>query len=170
MLCFIGEYRCLYQVDFKISITVYYGCNSLCIVVVVIVMFVVCLHGCLLLFTLYELVFSFFFFKQKTAYGMRISDWSSDVCSSDLAASRRKPSAHAGRRRLDPPGGAIRRRSPACTGHSLRHNRPGMPVRRTDRHPPAWHVGCTCRIRYRWEPRTPARQHQTLPSTNRRRQ
>src|SRR3546814_2696023 len=27
----------------------------------------------------------FFFFKQKTAYEMRISDWSSDVCSSDLA-------------------------------------------------------------------------------------
>src|SRR3546814_8999481 len=26
----------------------------------------------------------FFFFKQKTAYVMRISDWSSDVCSSDL--------------------------------------------------------------------------------------
>src|SRR3546814_11882790 len=26
-----------------------------------------------------------FFFKQKTAYAMRISDWSSDVCSSDLA-------------------------------------------------------------------------------------
>src|SRR3546814_10776376 len=30
------------------------------------------------------LVFVFFFFKQKTAYEMRISDWSSDVCSSDL--------------------------------------------------------------------------------------
>src|SRR3546814_14326145 len=30
----------------------------------------------------------FFFFKQKTAYEMRISDWSSDVCSSDLLASR----------------------------------------------------------------------------------
>src|SRR3546814_2072338 len=29
----------------------------------------------------------FFFFKQKTAYEMRISDWSSDVCSSDLAVS-----------------------------------------------------------------------------------
>src|SRR3546814_1479183 len=28
----------------------------------------------------------FFFFKQKTAYEMRISDWSSDVCSSDLSA------------------------------------------------------------------------------------
>src|SRR3546814_16688191 len=31
-------------------------------------------------------VCSFFFFKQKTAYEMRISDWSSDVCSSDLSA------------------------------------------------------------------------------------
>src|SRR3546814_3434342 len=30
----------------------------------------------------------FFFFKQKTAYEMRISDWSSDVCSSDLGARR----------------------------------------------------------------------------------
>src|SRR3546814_7383518 len=29
----------------------------------------------------------FFFFKQKTAYEMRISDWSSDVCSSDLDGS-----------------------------------------------------------------------------------
>src|SRR3546814_3578785 len=28
---------------------------------------------------------SFFFYKQKTAYEMRISDWSSDVCSSDLS-------------------------------------------------------------------------------------
>src|SRR3546814_17857118 len=31
----------------------------------------------------------FFFFKQKTAYEMRISDWSSDVCSSDLAGIKR---------------------------------------------------------------------------------
>src|SRR3546814_7047053 len=30
-------------------------------------------------------VIFFFFFKQKTAYEMRISDWSSDVCSSDLS-------------------------------------------------------------------------------------
>src|SRR3546814_19570953 len=29
-------------------------------------------------------LFVFFFFKQKTAYEMRISDWSSDVCSSDI--------------------------------------------------------------------------------------
>src|SRR3546814_18459110 len=37
----------------------------------------------------------FFFSKQKTAYEMRISDWSSDVCSSDLARDR----AHGGRGR-----------------------------------------------------------------------
>src|SRR3546814_4500048 len=36
----------------------------------------------------YFLLFAFvFFFKQKTAYEMRISDWSSDVCSSDLEIS-----------------------------------------------------------------------------------
>src|SRR3546814_14345867 len=46
----------------------------------------------------------FFFFKQKTAYEMRISDWSSDVCSSDLAeergaAARRRPASEKGARR-----------------------------------------------------------------------
>src|SRR3546814_5159167 len=35
-----------------------------------------------------SMIFIFFFFKQKTAYEMRISDWSSDVCSSDLLALR----------------------------------------------------------------------------------
>src|SRR3546814_6203951 len=34
------------------------------------------------------LLFVVFFFKQKTAYEMRISDWSSDVCSSDLICPR----------------------------------------------------------------------------------
>src|SRR3546814_8780920 len=43
---------------------------------------------------LYSLCCCFFFFKQKTAYEMRISDWSSDVCSSDLSLAR----AAAGRR------------------------------------------------------------------------
>src|SRR3546814_9438303 len=52
------------------------------------------------------IVFTFCFFKQKTAYEMRISDWSSDVCSSDLKdgaptelVSTRKeaPSTHADR-------------------------------------------------------------------------
>src|SRR3546814_8264374 len=40
------------------------------------VMLVCCMCSCDMIF--------FFFFKQKTAYEMRISDWSSDVCSSDL--------------------------------------------------------------------------------------
>src|SRR3546814_10539721 len=35
--------------------------------------------------------FVFFFFQQKTAYEMRISDWSSDVCSSDLGVSASSP-------------------------------------------------------------------------------
>src|SRR3546814_1789125 len=39
----------------------------------------------------------FFFFKQKTAYEMRISDWSSDVCSSDLRTCR-PPRASGARR------------------------------------------------------------------------
>src|SRR3546814_808916 len=52
----------------------------------------------------------FFFFKQKTAYEMRISDWSSDVCSSDLDAAgdgqgrRRVPALQPVRRAL-PDGG-----------------------------------------------------------------
>src|SRR3546814_9560583 len=33
---------------------------------------------------MFDVVVFIFFFKQKTAYEMRISDWSSDVCSSDL--------------------------------------------------------------------------------------
>src|SRR3546814_8749564 len=43
-----------------------------------VIVFVLAVFWCVVLF--------FFFFKQKTAYEMRISDWSSDVCSSDLAA------------------------------------------------------------------------------------
>src|SRR3546814_1014873 len=39
------------------------------------------------------LLLSFFFFKQKTAYEMRISDWSSDVCSSDLTLQLPPPAA-----------------------------------------------------------------------------
>src|SRR3546814_1067887 len=43
---------------------------------------------CIVLVVIVPLMSSvcFFFFKQKTAYEMRISDWSSDVCSSDLTS------------------------------------------------------------------------------------
>src|SRR3546814_5812797 len=41
--------------------------------------------GCVFVIVWWFMLSFFFFFKQKTAYEMRISDWSSDVCSSDLA-------------------------------------------------------------------------------------
>src|SRR3546814_891318 len=66
----------------------------------------------------------FFFFKQKTAYEMRISDWSSGVCSSDLRG-RRRPAAsddqHRGRgvwRRTRYRGIAAPRRSGALCGEA----------------------------------------------------
>src|SRR3546814_14064320 len=58
----------------------------------------------------------FFFFKQKTAYEMRISDWSSDVCSSDLArADPRRAGQGRARdtRRLDRARDRRRGRAPA---------------------------------------------------------
>src|SRR3546814_9242313 len=42
-----------------------------------------------------------FFFKQKTAYEMRISDWSSDVCSSDLQLYLHKPACPSGARSIE---------------------------------------------------------------------
>src|SRR3546814_1376604 len=48
-------------------------------------MLVMSVHYVLIFFCISLLLFFFVFFKQKTAYEMRISDWSSDVCSSDLA-------------------------------------------------------------------------------------
>src|SRR3546814_4622684 len=42
-------------------------------------------------------LYYFFFFKQKTAYEMRISDWSSDVCSSDLLKGPRRRCGNLGR-------------------------------------------------------------------------
>src|SRR3546814_6816228 len=60
-------------------------------------------------------LFLFFFFKQKTAYEMRISDWSSDVCSSDLYL---VASAQAGSREaLDQ---LVRRWQPRLAAHALR--------------------------------------------------
>src|SRR3546814_20704655 len=56
------------------------------------------------------LILCVFFFKQKTAYDMRMSDWSSDVCSSDLAAVVRGRD-HRRRRRFRP----ARRRDPLET-------------------------------------------------------
>src|SRR3546814_147408 len=57
----------------------------------------------------------FFFFKQRTAYEMRISDWSSDVCSSDL------------RRRRRPPGGPGAAGSQRPVHHAALHSRQRQP-------------------------------------------
>src|SRR3546814_8555837 len=50
-----------------------------------------------------------FFFKQKTAYEMRISDWSSDVCSSDLPPRRQEQHrrSHGDRQRAFVPSGGV---------------------------------------------------------------
>src|SRR3546814_13935044 len=62
------------------------------------------------------LIWIVFFFKQKTAYEMRISDWSSDVCSSDLAGA-----THGGDHAQPQRQAAGRRRRRAGGGH---HPRP----------------------------------------------
>src|SRR3546814_9653852 len=54
-----------------------------------------------------ELLCYVFFFKQKTAYEVRISDWSSDVCSSDL------PADDPGAAGLAPAGGRAKRHRPS---------------------------------------------------------
>src|SRR3546814_5064653 len=76
-----------------------------------------------------------FFFKQKTAYEMRISDWSSYVCSSDLAAVRRLADARGARS-----PGADRRRRPA-----LLPRRPRSEERRVGKE-------CVSTCRSRWAP------------------
>src|SRR3546814_19084083 len=63
----------------------------------------------------------FFVFKQKTAYEMRISDWSSDVCSSDLTIDR-----HQDRERDDALDGAFEQRDDvgARNGRGKVHQQP----------------------------------------------
>src|SRR3546814_4913818 len=102
----------------------------------------------------------FFFFKQKTAYEMRISDWSSDVCSSDLNSD--------GQRQVDRPGRGEREdRGPPSPAHQnsrctfrhfvpssdaspmVRHRSDGTPGRSAERR-----VGkeCVSTCRSRWSP------------------
>src|SRR3546814_8454978 len=82
-----------------------------------------------LLYYCFFCVCLFFFFKQKTAYEMRISDWSSDVCSSDLPT----PSTC---RRIQ------RRRCPAAS--------PGTACRRSEERRVGKECVSTCRSR--WSP------------------
>src|SRR3546814_7101273 len=74
---------------------------------------------CLVEILVILLFFFFFFFKQKTAYEMRISDWSSDVCSSDLRSSTLSPMATPGRKSCAPPIGRKTPKGKFCMGKPL---------------------------------------------------
>src|SRR3546814_7135280 len=67
----------------------------------------------------------FFFFKQKTAYDVRISDWSSDVCSSDLSAGARQEMLLPEARR-----GLVREARPPCRHRRKGRQRRTLSVRR----------------------------------------
>src|SRR3546814_7636651 len=93
------------------------------------------------------LVLVFLFFKQKTAYEMRISDWSSDVCSSDLELFAQRPFVEgeadvegAGQRRLQ--------RLQGRGGEALRRQR--LVVDRSEERRVGKECVSTCRSR--WSP------------------
>src|SRR3546814_997223 len=99
-----------------------------------------------------EHILYFFFFKQKTAYELRISDWSSDVCSSDLVLPGRltliRPPA-VKRRNLSVRGSWV---APAGERHGGRASEMGtdfISKRSEERR-----VGkeCVSTCRYRWSP------------------
>src|SRR3546814_3714639 len=75
-----------------------------------------------------------FFFKQKTAYEMRISDWSSDVCSSDLL----------------PFNAGVERQAPIRATDSKRAIRTDMVMRRSEERRVGKECVSTCRSR--WSP------------------
>src|SRR3546814_3979069 len=79
-------------------------------------------------------LYTFFFFKQKTAYEMRISDWSSDVCSSDLMRQRNRLPVGAAREQFQRRAHGIGcQRQPRINGKhmaiELGHTQPARAVR-----------------------------------------
>src|SRR3546814_7792151 len=78
----------------------------------------------------------FFFFKQKTAYERRISDWSSDVCSSDLIGAEwtallrgHGQRAQSPRLHMGHDGGKILDLEIEPAGDQVEQRRPGPPIR-----------------------------------------
>src|SRR3546814_14382453 len=103
-----------------------------------------------LFLTVTVLIFAFFFFcKQKTAYELRISDWSSDVCSSDLGANGRPASASRTESPHRPPRhsrcGSCGVPAPGAPRHSRRRARPRSEERRVGK-------ACVSTCRSRWSP------------------
>src|SRR3546814_3323813 len=101
----------------------------------------------------------FFFFKQKTAYEMRISDWSSDVCSSDLHATSPRKIAFGGSAwtadRLGEPGACrpdadfLSRGKRLCNGGAIA-SRPEWPQCRAAIGRRRVGKECVSTCRYRW--------------------
>src|SRR3546814_8466844 len=81
----------------------------------------------------------FVFFKQKTAYEMRISDWSSDVCSSDLERAARRVGLDGGRGRRE------RRQFPAARRDDRGRHQYRSEERRVGKE-------CVSTCRSRWSP------------------
>src|SRR3546814_3886378 len=100
---------------------------------------VVLVHICEWLIHFRSIATYFFFFKQKTAYEMRISDWSSDVCSSDLCPASPLPGRGAG------PGSGD-----AGHGAGGRAVRPGAARARSEERRVGKECVSTCRSR--WSP------------------
>src|SRR3546814_19333488 len=74
----------------------------------------------------FSIVVLFFCFKQKTAYEMRISDWSSDVCSSDLLGVRRQVQRQVDAGRGARLAGRERQAERAGVGDAGRYDRAGI--------------------------------------------
>src|SRR3546814_16752730 len=94
--------------------------------------------------------FGFFLFKQKTAYEMRISDWSSDVCSSDLQAVAAGAGDAFARERVEHRVQPLRRRAQRGEVRRVAGRLPrGQSVRSEERR-----VGkeCVSTCRSRWSP------------------
>src|SRR3546814_4743831 len=101
-----------------------------------------------------------FFFKQKTAYELRISDWSSDVCSSDLHGHDRGRGRAAAVRRGHAAGRFVRGRRSSQHSHQIDEGEDAdpddveeMPEQRQAREA-ATHVGRKSAPRYRSEEHT----------------
>src|SRR3546814_15318134 len=100
------------------------------------------------------------FFKQKTAYELRISDWSSDVCSSDLHVEQSGRSAHAcgllgGVGRQERLQGLVERERAARLGMQVDRR---IPARSEERRVGQ---GCVRTCRSRWSPYHSKKKRQT---------
>src|SRR3546814_10183190 len=100
--------------------------------------------GCISVFVM------FFFFKQKTAYEMRISDWSSDVCSSDLVFNEEgREAAHF---RVNPVTGGPTMPTISCRAQMLAPGEATRPQRHTSSEECRVGQECVSTCRSRWSP------------------